>query len=146
MFLIRRDATYEMVNMNADISDLIHQFRQYFSNGFTNYSQYKSNRSPGSVFSEKHCCARGKSYPTSFNYMEVSVQTYTSIATTEFQVQNADSSTGQICKCRREALMMFRRISYPSQKTSFGDQVKNNRFQFRITIKHSDPELFFCKK
>jgi outer membrane protein len=123
----QKDATYEMVNMNADVSDLRTPSDSIFQTALQVIPNIKATDLRVQSFQKSIAVARGKLYPTLFLYGNLN-SNYSSIATTTIPGTETPEQTGGYVNVGGSTYNVFAN-SLATQKTSFGDQVKNNRFQ-----------------
>jgi len=123
----QKDATYEMVNMNADVSDLRTPSDSIFQAALQVIPNIKATDLRVQSFQKSIAVARGKLYPTLFLYGNLN-SNYSSIATTTIPGTETPEQTGGYVNVGGSTYNVFAN-SLATQKTSFGDQVKNNRFQ-----------------
>ena len=125
----QKDATYEMVNMNADVSDLQNSPDSIFQNALQIIPNIKATDLRVASYQKAIAVARGKYYPTLLLYGNLN-SSYNSTATTSVQGAPAVFQTKDFVTVGAQDYLVntpgFNETSY---KTSFGDQVKNNRFQ-----------------
>lgn len=123
----QKDATYEMVTMNADISDLRTSSDSIFQTALQIIPNIKATDLRVQSFRKSIAAARGRYYPSLSIYGSLS-SNFTSIATTDIPGTGVPFSTGQYVNVGGSSYDVMG-TSFSTQKTSFGDQVKNNRFQ-----------------
>jgi len=123
----QRDATYEMVTMNADISDLRTSSDSIFQTALQIIPNIKATDLRVQSYQKSIAAARGRYYPSLSIYGSLS-SNFTSIATTDIPGTGVPFSTGQYVNVGGSSYDVMG-TSFSTQKTSFGDQVKNNRFQ-----------------
>ncbi|HET7001802.1 MAG TPA: TolC family protein [Puia sp.] len=123
----QKDATYEMVTMNADISDLRTSSDSIFQTALQIIPNIKATDLRVQSFQKSIAAARGRYYPSLSIYGSLS-SNFTSIATTDIPGTGVPFSTGQYVNVGGSSYDVMG-TSFSTQKTSFGDQVKNNRFQ-----------------
>jgi len=131
----QKDATYEMVTMNADISDLRTSSDSIFQTALQIIPNIKATDLRVQSFQKSIAVARGRYYPSLSIYGSLS-SNFTSIATTDIPGTGVPFSTGQYVNVGGSSYDVMG-TSFSTQKTSFGDQVKNNRFQafgFQLNI------------
>ncbi len=124
----QKGATFETVNMNADISDLQSSSDSIFHAALQVIPNIKATDLRVQSFQKSIAAARGRLYPTLSIYGSLS-SNFTSIATTDIAGTGVPASTGQYVNIGGTSYDVLA-TSYSTQKTSFGDQVKNNRFQY----------------
>ena len=123
----QKDATYEMVTMNADISDLHSSSDSIFQTALQIIPNIKATDLRVQSYQKSIAAARGRYYPSLSIYGSLS-SNFTSIATTDIPGTGAPFSTGQYVTVGGSNYDVLG-TGFSTQKTSFGDQVKNNRFQ-----------------
>jgi len=123
----QKDATYEMVTMNADISDLRTSSDSIFQTALQIIPNIKATDLRVQSYQKSIAAARGRYYPSLSIYGSLS-SNFTSIATTDIPGTGVPFSTGQYVNVGGSSYDVMG-TSFSTQKTSFGDQVKNNRFQ-----------------
>jgi outer membrane protein len=123
----QKDATYEMVNMNADVSDLRTPSDSIFQTALQVIPNIKATDLRVQSFQKSIAAARGKLYPTLFIYGNLN-SNYSSIATTNIPGTETPQNTGGYVNVGGAQYDVFAN-TLATQKTAFGDQVKNNRFQ-----------------
>jgi len=123
----QRDATYEMVTMNADISDLRTSSDSIYQTALQIIPNIKATDLRVQSYQKSIAAARGRYYPSLSIYGSLS-SNFTSIATTDIPGTGVPFSTGQYVNVGGSSYDVMG-TSFSTQKTSFGDQVKNNRFQ-----------------
>jgi outer membrane protein len=124
----QKDAVYEMINMNADISDLNSNSDSIYQAALQTIPTIKANDLRVQSFQKSIAVMRGKLWPTLILYGNLN-SNYTSIATNT--IPNSlptPGSTGEFVTIGPNTYDVMAN-GYPSEKTSFGDQVKNNRYQ-----------------
>jgi outer membrane protein len=124
----QKDASYEMVTMNADISDLQTSSDSIFQTALQIIPNIKATDLRVQSYQKSIAAARGRYYPSLSIYGSLS-SNFTSIATTDIPGTGAPFSTGQYVNIGGSNYDVMG-TSFSTQKTSFGDQVKNNRFQY----------------
>lgn len=124
----QKDATYEMVNMNADISDLNTSSDSIYQIALQTIPTIKANDLRVQSFQKSISVARGKMFPSLYFYGNLN-SNYSSIATNTIPGSQAVvNPTGEFVNIGPNTYDV-QSNGYPSEKTSFGDQVKNNRYQ-----------------
>jgi outer membrane protein len=130
----QRDATFEMVSMDADISDLNNSSDSIYQAALQTIPTIKANDLRVQSFQKSIAVMRGKLWPTLVLYGNLN-SNYTSIATNT--IPNSlptPGNTGEFVTIGPNTYDV-QANGYPSEKTSFGDQVKNNRYQsFGLTL------------
>jgi outer membrane protein len=124
----QREATYEMVNMSADVSELRSSSDSIYQVALQIIPNIKATDLRVESFQKNIASARGKLYPTLYLFGNLN-SNFSSIATSEIpnSIPTANS-TGQFVNIGPNTYDV-QANSYPVQKTAFGDQIKNNRFQ-----------------
>jgi outer membrane protein len=122
----QRNATYEMVNMSADIGDLRTSSDTIYQTALQVIPNIKATDLRVQSFQKSISVARGKLYPTLYLFGNLN-SNYSSIATTnipgsEFPVQSNYYIPGT-------PNVDVYTTALATQKSSLGDQIKNNRFQ-----------------
>ncbi|HXB29538.1 MAG TPA: TolC family protein, partial [Puia sp.] len=124
----QKDAVYEMVNMNADISDLNGSSDSIYQAALQTIPTIKANDLRVQSFQKSIAVARGKMWPSLYFYGNLN-SNYTSIATnTIANSLPTPGNTGEFVTIGPNTYDV-QANSYPTEKTAFVDQVKNNRFQ-----------------
>jgi len=124
----QKDAVYEMVNMNADISDLNSSSDSIYQAALQTIPTIKANDFRVQSFQKSIAVARGKMWPSLYFYGNLN-SNYTSIATNTIPNSSPiPGSTGEFVTIGPNTYDVMAN-GYPSEKTAFIDQVKNNRFQ-----------------
>jgi outer membrane protein len=123
----QRDATYEMVNMNADVNDLRTPSDSIFQTALQVIPNIRATDLRVQSFQKSIAAARGKLYPSLFLYGNLN-SNYSSIATTNIPGTETPQNTGSYVNVGGTQYDVFA-TSLATQKTSLGDQIKNNRFQ-----------------
>ncbi|HEY4935080.1 MAG TPA: TolC family protein [Puia sp.] len=124
----QKDATYEMVNMNADISDLNSSSDSIYQVALQTIPTIKANDLRVQSFQKSIAVMRGKLLPSLYFYGNLN-SNYSSIATNTIAGSiPIAGNTGEFVNIGPTTYDV-QANGYPSQKTSFGDQVKNNRYQ-----------------
>jgi outer membrane protein len=124
----QKDATYEMVNMNADIGDLNNSSDSIYQTALQTIPTIKANDLRVQSFQKSIAVARGKMYPSLYLYGNLN-SNYSSIASNTIAGSAPiPGPTGEFVNIGPTTYDV-QANGYPSEKTSFGDQVKNNRFQ-----------------
>jgi outer membrane protein len=124
----QKDAVYEMINMSADISDLNSNSDSIYQAALQIIPTIKANDLRVQSFQKSITVARGKMWPSLYLYGNLN-SNYSNIATNT--IPNSlptPGSTGEFVTIGPNNYDVLAN-GYPSEKTSFGDQVKNNRFQ-----------------
>jgi outer membrane protein len=123
----QKDASYEMVNMSADVSDLRSSSDSIYQAALQIIPNIKATDLRVQSFQKSIAAARGKLYPTLFIYGNLN-SNYSSIATTNIPGTDFAQNTGQYVPIGGTNYDVYA-TSLATQKTSLGDQIKNNRFQ-----------------
>ena len=123
----QKDATYEMVNMNADISELSTSSDTIYQVALQTVPNIKATDLRVQSFQKSIAVARGKLYPTLFLYGSLN-SNFSSIATSSIPGTAFPVNTGQYVTVGGSPYDVYS-TGLATKKTSFGDQVKNNRFQ-----------------
>jgi outer membrane protein len=124
----QKDAVYEMINMNADIGDLNSSSDSIYQAALQTIPTIKANDLRVQSFQKSIAVARGKMWPSLYFYGNLN-SNYSSIATNT--VPNSlptPGNTGEFVNIGPNTYDV-QVNGYPSEKTSFSDQIKNNRFQ-----------------
>ena len=124
----QKDAQFESVTMNADISDLQNSSDSIYQTALQVIPNIKATDLRVQSYQKAIAAARGKYYPTLSVYGSLS-SNFTSIATTNIPGTGVPVNTGQYVNVGGTNYDVLA-TGYSTQKTSFGDQVKNNRFQY----------------
>jgi len=124
----QKDAILEKVNMTADISDLNSPSDSIYQTALQIIPTIKATDLRVQSFQKSIAAARGKYYPSLSLYGSLN-SNFTSIATSEIPGTGVPVNTGQYVNIGGSTYDVLA-TSYSTQKTSFGDQVKNNRFQY----------------
>lgn len=123
----QRDATYEMVSLNADVSDLQSSSDSIYQTALQIIPNIKATDLRVQSFQKSITVARGKLYPSLILYGNLN-SNYSSIATTNIPGTETPTPTGQYVNVGTNTYdVLYNSLS--TQKTSLGDQIKNNRFQ-----------------
>jgi outer membrane protein len=126
----QKDATYEMVNMQADIGDLNSSSDSIYQIALQTIPTIKANDLRVQSYQKSIAVARGKMFPQlSLNGSLNS--NYSSIATNPIpggQPIQPPGSTGEFVTTPTGTYDVLAN-SYPFQKTSFSNQFNNNRYQ-----------------
>jgi outer membrane protein len=123
----QKNATYEMVSMNADITDLNNSSDSIFQIALHTIPTIKANDLRVQSFQKSIAVARGKLFPTLSLYGNLN-SNYSSIATnnipgTDFPVATTDFVTIGASQYNVNT------INSQTQKIAFGDQLKNNTYE-----------------
>jgi outer membrane protein len=123
----QRDATYEMVNMNADISDLQTNSDSIYQTALQTIPNIRATDLRVQSFQKSIAAARGKLYPTLFLFGSLN-SNFSSIATSSIPGTEFPEKTGLFVPSLPVPNDVYQ-TAMATQKTAFWDQVKNNRFQ-----------------
>jgi outer membrane protein len=124
----QKDAVYEMINMNADISDLNSNSDSIYQAALQIIPTIKANDLRVQSFEKSIAVARGKMWPSLYFYGNLN-SNYTNIATnTIANSLPTPGNTGEFVTIGPNTYDV-QANGYPTEKTAFIDQVKNNRFQ-----------------
>jgi outer membrane protein len=124
----QKDAVYEMINMNADISDLNSSSDSIYQVALQTIPTIKANDLRVQSFQKSIAVMRGKLWPTLYLVGSLN-SNYTSIATNTIPNSLPTAgNTGEFVTIGPNTYDV-QANGYPSEKTSFGDQIKNNRYQ-----------------
>jgi outer membrane protein len=124
----QKDAVYEMINMNADISDLNSSSDSIYQAALQIIPTIKANDLRVQSFQKSIAVARGKMWPSLYFYGNLN-SNYTNIATnTIANSLPTAGNTGEFVTIGPNTYDV-QANGYPTEKTAFLDQVKNNRFQ-----------------
>lgn len=124
----QKDATYEMVNMNADVSELRSSSDSIFQVALQIIPNIKATELRVESFQKSIASARGKLYPTLLLYGNLN-SNFSSIATSGIPGTEYNAPAGSYVDINGTPTQAYYPNTLQQQKTSFGDQVKNNRFQ-----------------
>ena len=125
----QKDATYEMVNMNADVSDLRNSPDSIFQNALQIIPNIKATDLRVASFEKSIAVARGKYYPSLFLYGNLN-SVWNSTNTTTFQGAPIVNVTNDFVTVGAQNYAVNSPgFETTTQKTSFSDQLKNNRYQ-----------------
>lgn len=128
----QKDAVYEMVNMNADISDLNSSSDSIYQVALQTIPLIKANELRVQSFQRSIAVTRGKLWPSLYLYGNLN-SNYTSIATNTITGSTPTvASTGEFVTVGTPpgtTTYDVQANNYPTEKTPFGDQVKNNKYQ-----------------
>jgi outer membrane protein len=132
----QKDATFEMVSMNADVSDLNSNSDSIYQTALQIIPTIKATDLRVQSFQKGIAAARGKLYPSLFLYGGLS-SNFTSIATSGIPGTEFNQYNGSFVDVNGTPTEAYYPNTLQTKKTSFGDQVKNNRFQnfgFQLNI------------
>jgi len=124
----QKDANYEMVNMNADVSDLRTPSDSIYQTALQIIPNIQATDLRVQSYQKSIAVARGRLYPT-LSVFGALGSNFTSIATTDIAGTGVPSQTGQYVNIAGNTYDVMS-TSYSTVKTSFGDQIKNNRQQY----------------
>jgi outer membrane protein len=124
----QKDATYEMVSMNADVSDLNGSSDSIYQVALQIIPTIKATDLRVQSFQKGIAAARGKLYPSLFLYGGLS-SNFTSIATSGIPGTEYNQFNGSFVDVNGTPTEAYYPNTLQTQKTPFIDQVKNNRFQ-----------------
>jgi outer membrane protein len=122
----QKDATYEMVNMDADVSELRSSSDSIFQAALQIIPNIKATELRVASFQKSIASARGKLYPTLLFYGSLN-SNFSSIATTNVPGTDFQESTGYYIAGTPNQPVYTTGLQ--TEKSSFSDQVKNNRYQ-----------------
>jgi outer membrane protein len=123
----QKDASYEKVNMTADISDLNSSSDSIYQVALQTIPNIRATDLRVQSYQKSIAVARGKLYPTLFLYGSLN-SNFSSIATSPIPGTDFQQNTGGYVDVTGTTYPVYVN-SLQTQKTSFGDQVKNNRYQ-----------------
>jgi outer membrane protein len=132
----QKDATYEMVSMNADVSDLNSSSDSIYQTALQIIPTIKATDLRVQSFQKGIAAAKGKLYPTLAMYGSLS-SNFTSIATTGIPGTEYNQYNGSFVDVNGTPTEAYYPNTLQTQKSPFIDQVKNNRFQnfgFQLNI------------
>ncbi len=124
----QKDATYEMVSMNADVSDLRSSSDSIYQNALQIIPNIRATDLRVQSYQKSIAAAKGKLFPTLLIYGNLN-SNFSSIATTGIEGTGYNSATGSFVDINGTPTSVYTPNTLLTQKTSFGDQVKNNRYQ-----------------
>ncbi len=139
----QRDASYEMVNMNADVSELQTSSDSIYQIALHTIPTIRANDLRVQSFQKSIAVARGKLFPTLSLFGSLN-SNYSSIATNEIPGSAPivpPSQTGEFVTTPGGTYQVMAN-SFPTEKTSLGDQIGNNRYQV-VGLSLSIPILNF---
>ena len=125
----QKDATYEMVNMNADISDLRNSPDSIFLNALEIIPNIKATELRVMSYQKSIAVARGKYYPTLLLFGNLNSLWNSTATTTFLGAPNVQQTKDFVTIGSQDYLVNTPGFNESFQKTSFGDQLQNNRFQ-----------------
>jgi outer membrane protein len=123
----QKDASYEKVNMTADIIDLNSSSDSIYQVALQTIPNIRATDLRVQSYQKSIAVARGKLYPTLFLYGSLN-SNFSSIATSPIPGTDFQQNTGGYVDVTGTTYPVYVN-SLQTQKTSFGDQVKNNRYQ-----------------
>jgi outer membrane protein len=123
----QKDASYEKVSMTADISDLNTSSDSIYQVALQTIPNIRATDLRVQSYEKSIAVARGKLYPTLFLYGSLN-SNFSSIATSPIPGTDYQQNTGGFVDITGTTYPVYVN-NLQTQKTSFGDQVKNNRFQ-----------------
>jgi outer membrane protein len=123
----QRDATYEMVSMNADVSELSGSSDSIYQISLQTIPAIKANDLRVQSFHKSIAVARGKLLPSLYFYGSLN-SNYSSIATSAIPNSGFVTTTGDFVTIGAQNYPVNTTVQ-KSQNISFGDQFKNNRFE-----------------
>jgi outer membrane protein len=125
----QKEATYEMVNLNADVSDLRNSPDSIFQNALQIIPNIKAGDLRVASYQKGIAVARGRYYPSLSLYGNLN-SLWNSTAVTSFQgAPNVTVTDNFVTVGAQNYSVNAPGFESTTQKTSFGDQLKNNRFQ-----------------
>jgi outer membrane protein len=125
----QKGATYEMVNMNADVSDLRNSPDSIFQNALQIIPNIKASDLRVASYQKSIAVARGKYYPSLSLYGNLN-SLWNSTAVTTFQgAPIVNETKDYVTIATQNYQVNAPGFESTTQKTSFGDQLNNNRFQ-----------------
>jgi outer membrane protein len=124
----QRDANYEMVSMSADVNDLLTPADSIFQIALQTIPNIKATDLRVQSYQKNIAAVRGKLYPTLLLYGNLN-SNFSSIATSDIPGTGYNQGTGSYVDVNGTPTEVYYPNTLLTQKTSFGDQVKNNRFQ-----------------
>jgi outer membrane protein len=125
----QKSATYEMVNMNADVSDLRNSPDSIFQNALQIIPNIKASDLRVASYQKSIAVARGKYYPSLSLYGNLN-SLWNSTAVTTFQgAPIVNETKDYVTIATQNYQVNAPGFESTTQKTSFGDQLNNNRFQ-----------------
>jgi outer membrane protein len=123
----QKDATYEMVDMNADINVFGSSADSIYQIALQTIPNIKATDLRVMSYQKGIAVAKGKLYPSLYLYGSLN-SNYSSIATSSIPGSQYNIVTGDFVTYGGNNYYV-NTTGYESQKISFGDQFKNNRFQ-----------------
>jgi outer membrane protein len=125
----QKDATYEMVSMNADVSDLNNSSDSIYQTALQIIPTIKATDLRVESFRKGIASARGRYYPTLLMFGNLS-SNFTSIATQGIPGTEYNQYSGSFVDVNGTPSEVYYPNTLQTQKTPFGDQIKNNKFQY----------------
>ena len=123
----QKDATYEMVDMNADFGNLGGSSDSIYQIALQTIPNIKATDLRVMSYQKSIAVAKGRLYPSLYFYGSLN-SNYSSIATSSIPGSQFNVVTGDYITYGGSNYYV-NTSGYESQKISFGDQFKNNRFQ-----------------
>lgn len=124
----QKDATYEMVSMNADVSDLNNSSDSIYQTALQIIPTIKAADLRVQSFQKGIAAARGRLYP-SLSVSGALSSNYTSIATNGIPGTEYNQFNGSFVDVNGTPTEAYYPNTLLTQKTPVGDQIKNNKFQ-----------------
>ena len=125
----QKDATYEMVSMNADVSDLRNSPDSIFQNALQIIPNIKATDLRVASYQKSIAVARGRYYPSLSLYGNLN-SVWNSTNLTTFQgAPNVTATKDFVTVGTQDYFVNTPGFTTTTQKTSFSDQLKNNRYQ-----------------
>jgi len=124
----QKDANYAMVSMSADVNDLSTPSDSIYQTALQTIPNIKAMDLRVQSYQKNIAAARGKLYPTLVLFGNLN-SNFSSIATTTIPNSGTPQTTTSYVTTPTGDYFVNEIGNYQAQKTSFGDQVKNNRFQ-----------------
>jgi outer membrane protein len=124
----QKDATYEMVDMSADVSELRSSSDSIFQAALQFIPNIKATELRVESYQKSIASARGKLYPTLLLYGNLN-SNFSSIATSGIPGTEYNAPAGSYVDIGGVPTPAYYPNTLQQQKTAFGDQIKNNRFQ-----------------
>jgi outer membrane protein len=124
----QKDATYEMVDMSADVSDLRSSSDSIFQSALQFIPNIKATDLRVQSYQKSIASARGKLYPTLLLFGNLN-SNFSSIATSGIPGTDYNAPAGSYVDINGVPTQAYYPNTLQQQKTAFGDQIKNNRFQ-----------------
>jgi len=125
----QKDATYEMVSMNADVSDLRNSPDSIYQNALQIIPNIKATDLRVASYQKSIAVARGRYYPSLSLYGNLN-SVWNSTNMTTFQGAPIVTKTDDFVTVGTQNYSVNSPgFATTTQKTSFSDQLKNNRYQ-----------------